>query len=184
MMEEIETEMAIYYEELHELILQYESGKNSVTVEDERIQRTKRLYRKLAKKLHPDINKKTMEHPKLWELWNRIQKAYNHSDVEELENLEVLAGRLLADLDGTVFEYAFSDVEERIKRVENQIKEILLSEPYIYKKLLLDEDKKKQKHKELDLEHEEYTDYLSGLTAEFENMISREGVSILWQMNC
>lgn len=183
MTEIIEKEMELYYEELREIINQYESGKNSVTVDGDRVWRAKKEYRKLAKKLHPDINKKTMEEPKLRELWNRIQRAYSQSDVEELENLEVLAGRILNDLDGTAFEYAFSDVEERIDRVEAQIKDILISEPYIYKKLLRDDEKKKEKHAELNLEQREFADYLIRLTAELDSILYKGGMSIVWQMN-
>lgn len=179
----VEEDMLIYYTELKEILDQYLAGKNSVTVESGRIRRAKAVYRRLTRRLHPDINKRTMEEPQLRELWNRIMIAYHYSDVEELEDLEVLAGRILADIEGTAFEYAFMDVEEKIRRVERQIREILSSEPYIYDDLLSSDIKKAKKHEELDLEHSEYEEYLHKLKLEFENLMGKGGVSFTWQMN-
>lgn len=51
----------------------------------------KATYRKLVLALHPDL------HPDLGEdalrLWHRVQRAYQHADLEELESLLLLAGQ-------------------------------------------------------------------------------------------
>lgn len=179
----IERDMLQYYNELKEIINQYEAGKNSVRVEEWKIRRAKSIYRKFTKRLHPDINKKTTDNPKLFELWNRIIQAYHHSDVEELENLEVLAGRVLAELEGNAFEYSFSNVEERIRRVERQIREIISSEPYTLLKLLDDDEFKRKKHEDLDREYSEYAQYREKLKTEFEGMLCKGGISFAWKMN-
>ena len=179
----VEAEMLHYYDELKRIIDQYEAGRDSVTAQRWAIRRAKEIYRKLAKRLHPDINKVTVENPKLFELWNRIIRAYHRVDVEELENLEVIAGRILADMEGVTFEYSFSNVEERIARVERQIREIISSEPYTLERFLEDEELKQQKHESLDSERKEYLQYTDELQAEFVRMIGKGGISFVWKTN-
>ena len=133
--------------------------------------------------LHPDINKKTMECEKLRELWERIVVAYHMNDDDELEDLEVLVGRTMEDLGEEGFEVSFSDIEDRILRVERQINDILTTQPYTYNELLCSEEMKAAKHKELDDERDEYQKYLVTLTATLDQMIGNGGVSIRWTMN-
>lgn len=51
----------------------------------------KKLYYALVKKLHPDLNSGGKENER--RLWQRVQDAYNASDIEEMRALEVLAER-------------------------------------------------------------------------------------------
>lgn len=47
-----------------------------------------KLYRSLVKELHPDVQ--PTRHPRLRPLWDRLQKAYQHSDIAEMELIEFL----------------------------------------------------------------------------------------------
>lgn len=47
-----------------------------------------KLYRLLVKELHPDVQ--PTRHPRLRPLWDRLQKAYRHSDYAEMELIELL----------------------------------------------------------------------------------------------
>jgi hypothetical protein len=51
----------------------------------------KKLYYALVKKLHPDVNPDVSEDQR--RLWQRVQAAYAHSDVQELRALTLLADR-------------------------------------------------------------------------------------------
>ena len=178
----IENELALYYDELRELIARNESAKRSVVLSDYRVRAAKRIYHRLVKKLHPDYNRKTEESSKLKEIWDSIDKAYKKTDVDALSDLEALATRVLEELGEKGFEADYPDIEERIQRLERQISEILNSEPYTYRELLYDKTKVKQKKEELKAEGEEYRKYVKELTETLDKLIGGGGAKMVWRM--
>lgn len=183
MQAEIDQEMTLYYTQLKEMSEDNERAKKAGTISEFRLNRAKKIYRRLTKLLHPDINKKTLENENLRELWERIAKAYQHSDADELDDLEVLVRRAMDDLGDDSFELNLDDLETRIERVENQINDILTTEPYIYGELLADEEKKQAYKEQLQAEHDDYEQYLESLTKTLDEMLREGGVTLVWQMN-
>ena len=183
MQSEIDKEMTLYYTQLKEMINDNEKAKNAGTISAYRLYRAKKTYRKLTRLLHPDINKKTAENEELMELWTRIAAAYQRSDADELDDLEVLVHRAMDELGDDSFELNLDDIETRIERVENQINEILSTEPYSYKELLCDEEKKQAYKEQLQAEHDDYEQYLESLTKALDEMLRGGGVTLVWQMN-
>lgn len=175
--------MKTYYDDLDDMMRRNKRAKDSTTVSEFKVQRSKKIYRRIAKLIHPDMNKKTAENPELSALWEKVTVAYHHSDPEELENLELLLYHMMDDLGKEGFSAVFSDIEERIERVEMQISEILSSEPYVFKELLGNPDKILAKHEELSKEHEEYTNYLCELKETLETLLNDKGASLIWIMN-
>lgn len=178
----IETEMAAYYDELRDIIGRNLNAKEATTVSEYALQRAKKIYRRLAKKLHPDINAMTEESEELQDLWERIVYAYRVSDVEALEDLEAMARKVMDDLGEAGFEYDTTDIENRIVRLENQIAEILSTEPYTYREILNDPKQREAKKKELIDECAEYEKYLKELTEALDKLIAKKGVNIIWKM--
>ncbi len=183
MQEEIEQEMTLYYTQLNEMLRDTERAKKAGTISEFRLICSKKIYRRLAKILHPDINGKTGENETLKELWERISAAYQRSDVDTLEDLEVLARRAMEDLGDDAVKIELDDIEERIERVERQINEILTTEPYIYGELLQDEKKKQAYKEQLQAEHDDYEQYLESLTRTLDQMLGEGGVKVVWKMN-
>ncbi len=183
MQEEIEQEMKLYYIQLKEMQADTENAKKAEGVGEYRYQRAKKIYRRLAKLLHPDINKKTMEDENLKELWTRIATAYQRSDVDELDDLEVLVHKALDEMGDEGFEIDLSDIEERIERVERQINDILTTEPYTYGEILNDDERKAAFLEQLRAEQEDYEQYLEILTKSLEEMLNAGGVTLVWKMN-
>ncbi len=183
MQEEIGKEMAVYDMELREMLAENAKAKKAGSTNEYNLNKAKKLYRRLTKLLHPDINRKTSEDKELMELWNRIYRAYQNTAVDELEDLEVLVKRAMEDIGDGSFELNLDDIEARIERVENQINEILTTEPYTYLELLIDEEKKKARKEELQAEHDDYEEYLESLSKTLDEMLSGEGVKIVWQMS-
>ena len=65
---------------------QENKGKEEQTGEKETTgQRIKRLYRKIVKRLHPDVHPNPTEHEK--DLLNRAMKAFQEGDLEQLERI-------------------------------------------------------------------------------------------------
>ncbi|MCX7997650.1 MAG: hypothetical protein N3A69_01695 [Leptospiraceae bacterium] len=73
---------------LNQEILEAQEG-GFVAIRQDVALEVKNLYKKLARKLHPDLNKNLTEKGKL--LWNRLQRAYENFDLEEMKNIEILA---------------------------------------------------------------------------------------------
>lgn len=183
MQAEIDQEMTLYYTQLREMLDDTERAKKAGTISEYRLSRAKKIYRRLTKILHPDINKKTAENENLMELWTRIAEAYQKSDVDELDDLEVLVRRAMEEMGDDSFELNLDDIETRIERVENQINEILTTEPYIYGEILCDEEKKQAYKEQLQAEHDDYEQYLESLTKALDEMLREGGVTLVWQMN-
>ena len=183
MQAEIDQEMTLYYTQLKEMLDDTERAKKAGTISEYRLSRAKKIYRRLTKILHPDINKKTAENENLMELWTRIAEAYQKSDVDELDDLEVLVRRAMEEMGDDSFELNLDDIETRIERVENQINEILTTEPYIYGDILCDEEKKQAYKDQLQAEHDDYEQYLESLTKALDEMLREGGVTLVWQMN-
>ena len=179
----VDQDMQLYYYQLDELMRNNKAAKESRTVDDFRIRRSKRLYRRLAKMLHPDINRRTREENELRDLWERVYDAYIRSDVEALEDLEVLARKVMEDYGMDGFTYIIDDLEDRIDRVQRQINEILTTEPYTYRELLYNDEKKAELKEKLENEKEEYRKYMEELADTLEGLLKSGGMSFIWKMN-
>ncbi len=183
MQSEIEEEMNLYYVQLHDMVKRNEKAKKSKLASAFEVSQSKKIYRRLAKRIHPDINKKAMENDTLRELWERITEAYGKYNAMELENLEALVRRALEQIGDAAFEFDYSDIEDRIERVERQINDILNTEPYTFGEILEDEEKKRTHKLILEEEHRDYERYLETLQKTLDDMLREEGVKIVWKMN-
>ena len=178
---EVEQEMQGYYSRLKDLIRERERAENAQSVSEFLLLRAKKIYRRLAKVLHPDINPNTMEHTRLRDLWEQITAAYHHTDVERMEELEFLVRMAMEELGEESFEPDMDGLEEKIERVEREINEIVTSEPYTYKNLLLDPDSREGFRDQLQAEHDDYEMYLESLTKTLEEMLRDGGAKVVWK---
>ena len=69
MQEYLDREMALYYVNLKRMQDDYQKCKNAGTSTSYEVQRSRTLYRRLAKLIHPDINPETDRQEVLKELW-------------------------------------------------------------------------------------------------------------------
>ncbi len=152
----IESIMAEYNEELQDLILHVNISKTATSISHETLLQIKKIYRKIAKKIHPDMNPQAFEREDIQELWNRTVLAYSMNDLEELKNIEVLVDLLEID-ENTVIE--IEDIEERISKLEDEIQNILDTEPYQFKYLLESKEEIEDRKDELKDEIKQYQDY-------------------------
>lgn len=156
-------EMQAYNKQLHKMIEENEAAHSLTFVSEGATAQIKKLYYKLAKQIHPDINPKTSEIPQLQLLWQMIVTAYNTNNLEDLMEAEVLVNKVLADNGISAMEVEIPDLEEKIQKVKNQILEIKSNNPYQYKFLLQDDDAIEQKKAELEKELADYRAYSDAL---------------------
>ncbi len=182
MQEYLRTEMQEYQRRLEEMIQENENVHNMGRVTEEEASKIKRLYRKLAKLLHPDICPKTDQIPELKTLWHRITVAYNANNLEELEEAGILAQRILEENNMNGIEIDIPDLSERMEKVGKEIENIKSTDPYRYKYLLQDVDAVKEKKQELEEELSEYGEYEKELQ-QVVSQLMESGVKFVWRMN-
>lgn len=177
----VEKEMLVYNAELQSILRENKLAKESVYSDHFDVTLAKKIYRRLAKKLHPDINKKTEKDERLTELWNSIMIAYHMNDVERLEELEVLVNKAMKDLGEDAIDIDYADLEDRIKALEIKIGLLISDKPYIYGELLNDKEKVKAKKEEMQKELDEYKEYALQLEEKLADLLMQGGATITWE---
>lgn len=155
----ISLEMQDYYRQLSEMVAKNEIARTGKVLSGKEMAEIKKLYHKLAKLIHPDINPKTNEIPELLELWQRIVIAYNNNCLEELKEAEVMATKILNENGVTDLEIEIPDLNDKISKVKDEIDKIKSTNPYLYKFILQDTESISSKHEELKGELEKYQSY-------------------------
>lgn len=180
---QIQREMALYYAQLEEMLASTRAAKESTIIPAAVVLEVKRVYRKLAKLLHPDINPMTNESEELKDLWNRITIAYHSNNLEELKELEVLALSAVDRFGAGDITIDIPDIEEKIERLEREINEIITTEPYTYKKTLESSVRISEKKEALQAELKEYEEYGQSLQKMLDELLMKTGRKITWRTN-
>lgn len=156
--------MADYNEQLHDMIEDNKAAQQLTTISRSDVIKIKKIYHRLAKQLHPDINCLASQNVELQELWDRVVLAYNTNSLEDIQEIEVLVAGVMARIDSQKeYLYDIPDLSEKIMKVEAEIEEISNSEPYIYRFLLEDPEAVEDRKNALRAEIEEYSNYYEEL---------------------
>lgn len=174
-------EMAVLQMQLNDMIADAKRARDSVILPKKDIMEIKRIYRRIAKRIHPDMNSFVQDNEKLLDLWQRVVIAYKCNNLKELQEAEVLINMVLSDMDEPMPGIFILNIEEKITELQNEINEIQTTKPYTYKYLLLDEDKKNEKRLEISNEYQEYKEYEKQLDVMMEDVM-KQGVTYVWQM--
>ena len=175
-------ELAEYKEQLDDMIKDNEASKNSERVTEADMLKIKRIYRRLVKNIHPDINPVTDENEELKDLWQRMIVAYNCNDLKEMEETEILVDTLLKKLNLGTIDITIPDIDEKIAEIEVEIERITSTDPYQYKYLLEDPAAVSQKKQELRMELKDYEEYVKQLDEILDSLLQK-GMKLIWRMN-
>ncbi len=159
MLEYVEKQMTAYKIQLKEMLEEYNETKLDSLINAEDVKEIKRLYRKIARQLHPDISPLIQQKPELLELWERASVAYKCNDLKMLQETDFLVQQALSQLGEASTELVIPDIQNRIIELEQEIHTIISTEPYSYKTLLEDEESVKREKQELNSEIDEYREY-------------------------
>lgn len=176
-------QMRSYEMQLQQLAAEHDVAQHMERVSPVIVSQIKRLYHRLAKQLHPDINPMTEQVPVLRDLWQDVVAAYNANDLEELKETDILVQRALEELELGHLEIEIPDIEDRIRAVEEDILQIKSTNPYLYQQILDDPSAVADKKKELQDELEEYRRYSTELSNILEQLIITGGLTFTWTMN-
>lgn len=178
----LERQLAEYEKRLKDMVEENEAAKSTGTVTEAELLQIKRIYRRMVKKIHPDINPLTNTNEELKSLWQRLVIAYECNELKELKETEVLINTLMAKLDMGVMEIEIPDIEVKIAELEEEIERIMNTDPYQYRYLLEDEAAVAEKKKALEEELREYEEYSNRLE-EMLNSVLGYGMTFTFRMN-
>ena len=166
-------------EHLHAMQRTYENAKDATEISAADLKTIKAIYRGIAKRIHPDIHPELAEDEELQDLWNQVNVAYQCNDLEQLKELELLISITLAGQDEQEIVLNIPDVEEKIKKLEWEIRDIRSRDPYLYKNLFSKPELVQEKHLDLQRQAEEYRQYSAQLDAKLSSILP-EGSFLLW----
>ncbi len=166
----IAQEMAQYQEELQMLISDVKAVREGKRVSASEYEKIKKIYYKLVKMIHPDLHPDLADDETIKDYWQRIKIAYTFNRLNELEELELLVTSYLSDKGIQSPEIEIDNLDEKIAAVEEEIKNIISTKPYIYKMLLKDSEevlRVKQEYQDEIASYEMYAAQLDEVLATF-----------------
>lgn len=166
--EYIDKAMKDYKDALQYILKEDDDNLSIKKANTEHSKQIKTIYRQLAKLVHPDMNSDLKDNKVIQDLWNRTCIAYNCSNLEELEELEVLINRYLESINHYHIEIEIPNVDEKIFNLNREIKKIIHTNPYQYKYVIADRDMIVKKKEELLKELSDYKRYLNELNKQIE----------------
>ena len=159
-----------------------EEAKKSETAGFLEAELTRKIYRRLTKRLHPDVISMTEENEELKALWDRIVGAYRTYNADELTDLEVLVNRALEKPGEAGYAPEYEELEEKIERVERQINDIVTTAPYTYGEILESREKREAQLSQLKEEHAGFVQYLETLTATLTGLLKNAATQFIREM--
>lgn len=137
----------------------------------EELEEIKLIYRKLVRKLHPDLQKTSDKAEWLKTMWLRVQDAYQTLDRKALETLQRLVDLRLRNLNSLslseILESQFW-LEEELYRLESEIKGLKRSPAWGFSRKRSYEALKKKLARELAREHDQIASQIEDLRAQHE----------------
>ena len=154
--EYLDGQMKHYYRNLTELAVESkEAHKTRIRGKFIR-ERSDKIFRRIALLIHPDLNPATWNDEELHELWGRVSEAYRDNDVVALLDLEPVVRKTLRNRKFKRGRRGIKNLKVRVSELEEEIRDIVNSEPYIYRKYLGDFISESKKRDELYKQHSEY----------------------------
>ena len=177
--ETLDEEFAEYQKQLDEQIDKVNAAikrSKAEVLSDEENKELKKLYRKIAKALHPDINPDVSEAQV--QLFDNAVSAYKSGDLGTLRIISEMVGN--NPLPEQHKDAMTQLVEERerleglLESIRESIENIKTEYPYTMKDILEDTKKTEQKKQELESVIEQYNELISIYKAKIEEMLRRD----------
>ena len=174
--ETLDTEFAEYQKQLDEQINKMNDAlkrSKAEVLSDEDNKKLKKLYRKIVKALHPDINPDVSETQV--NLFDNAVQAYKNGDLNTLKIIGEMVGN--SPLPEQHKDALTQLIEERkrlqnlLKAIRDSIEQIKSEYPYTMKEIIEDEEQTKQKKQELEIILGQYNELISIYKAKIEEMI-------------
>jgi hypothetical protein len=183
MLDTIRAEMEDYEKRLRQMTEENKKALRSKISDEATVLEVKRIYRRIAKLIHPDINPKTEDTSELMELWNRTVSAYHVNNLKEIQELEVLVTKALDDMGEGKIRIIIPDIRMKIAKLQKEIEYIRSTPPFTYKDILISSEKTEDKKEELQNEIREYEEYAETLKNILDHILSHGNAKIVWTID-
>ncbi len=174
--ETLDTEFAEYQKQLDEQINKMNDAlkrSKAEVLSDEDNKKLKKLYRKIVKTLHPDINPNVSEAQV--NLFDNAVQAYKNGDLNTLKIIGEMVGNSPLPEQHKDALTQLNEEKERLqnllKTIRDSIEQIKSEYPYTMKEIIEDEEQTEQKKKELENILSQYNELISIYKAKIEEMI-------------
>mgnify|MGYP004686023699 FL=1 len=174
--ETLDTEFAEYQKQLNEQIDKMNDALKRSKAEDlsdEDNKKLKKLYRKIVKALHPDINPDVSQAQV--QLFDNAVSAYKNGDLGTLRIIGEMVGNSPLPEQHKDALTQLNEEKERLqnllKAIRDSIEQIKSEYPYTMKDIIEDEEQTEQKKKELENILSQYNELISIYKAKIEEMI-------------
>lgn len=174
--ETLDTEFAEYQKQLNEQIDKMNDAlkrSKAEVLSDEDNKKLKKLYRKIVKALHPDINPDVSETQV--DLFDNAVQAYKNGDLNTLRIIGEMVGNSHLPEQHKDALTQLNEEKERLqhllKAIRDSIEQIKSEYPYTMKEIIEDEEQTEQKKKELENILSQYNELISIYKAKIEEMI-------------
>lgn len=162
----LKSELKSFYEELEAIREKMKVSKiylESPSLSDEEVKKIKEIFRSLAKKLHPDINKNLTKEE--IELWNKVKEAYENNDLVSLIVLDGIINNIeiKEDINISNIEENIEKIKANIEKIQNVNKEALREFPLNLREVINDNSFIENKKDELNKEIKIYIDKIKEL---------------------
>lgn len=162
----LKSELKSFYEELEVIREKMKVSKIYLelpSLSDEEVKKIKEIFRSLAKKLHPDINRNLTKEE--IELWNKVKEAYENNDLVSLIVLDGIINNLeiKEDISISNIEENIEKIKANIEKIQNINKESLREFPLNLRELINDNSFIENKKDELNKEIKIYIDKIKEL---------------------
>jgi hypothetical protein len=144
---DVEEELGVAYIALNQQMQDLENAKQMLgnLSSPTKSAELRKLYKEMAKKLHPDVNPELTKEQK--ELWLKVKDAYECGDLDRLKALKIIYEKELAQTDDIrnnltteTLELKIAVLKESIKVLEQQITIIRSEFPFTLEKELKDDE--------------------------------------------
>lgn len=181
----------IFLDEIdHKLDLDFESFKENLEEEYQKLQdayeytsgdfltvdeslEIKKLYRKLVKKLHPDLNPR--QNLEDLDLFNNLTQAYKKGDLPSIRIIDMIVEKssdtYKENYTKEDFDFEIEKFKNSINHIKDEIKKIKTSPPYTLKVFLDDEKKKNEKIEEIKKKIKAYKDRIDSLKDDISHLL-------------
>mgnify|MGYP000936268891 FL=1 len=174
--ETLNSEFAEYQKQLNEQIDKMNDALKRSKAEvltNEENKELKKLYRKIVKALHPDINPDVSETQV--NLFDNAVQAYKNGDLNTLRIIGEMVGNSPLPEQHKDALTQLNEEKERLqnllKAIKDSIEQIKSEYPYTMKEIIEDEEQTEQKKKELENILSQYNELISIYKAKIEEMI-------------
>lgn len=174
--ETLDTEFAEYQKQLNEQIDKMNDALKRSKAEvltNEENKELKKLYRKIVKALHPDINPDVSETQV--NLFDNAVQAYKNGDLNTLRIIGEMVGNNPLPKQHKDAMTQLNEEKERLqhllKAIRDSIEQIKSEYPYTMKEIIEDEEQTEQKKKELENILSQYNELISIYKAKIEEML-------------